>query len=271
MSLPLVIDAKALATALDTPTDQTNLVVWDLSDSETYHQAHIPGAIHVDASHLQLGSGAIPNKLPTQAQLSQLFSDLGLTADTHVVVYDHQNGPLAGRMIWTLNCVGHDKCSFLNGHLKAWINAGFATQKTANFAASTAFKATINHALVATKEDIINQLNNPSVGIWDARTPAEYHGEKVVNAKKGGHIPGAKNLNWVETMNADGVIKPIEEIKTLLAERALDQYSTLITHCQTHRRSGLTYLVARHIGIEDIRCYDGSWFEWGNLDDTPVE
>jgi thiosulfate/3-mercaptopyruvate sulfurtransferase len=182
-------------------------------------------------------------------------------------------GALAGRMIWTLHCVGHTRASFLNGHLNAWTQSGQALEQTPNFATPSHFEATIDSSLVADVQTILAQLGDADLRIWDARTAAEYRGEKVVNAKKGGHIPGARWLEWTDCLISptDTRLRPDAELLATLRNRGITPEHQVITHCQTHRRSGLTYLVAKHLGFEQVRCYDGSWFEWGNRDDTPTE
>lgn len=267
--LPLVIDASQLASNLDDPA----LLILDLSKAETYQQGHIPHAINVDPALLLCGTAPVPNKLPSAAQLSALFSSLGLTPERHVVVYDDQMGALAGRMIWTLHCVGHTRVSFLNGHLNAWTQSGLALEQSPNRPTPSHFEATIDRSLVADVQTILAHLGDADLRIWDARTEAEYRGEKVVNAKKGGHIPGARWLEWTDCLISptDTRLRPNAELLATLRSRDITPEHSVITHCQTHRRSGLTYLVAKHLGFKQVRCYDGSWFEWGNRDDTPTE
>ncbi|MGH1460601.1 MAG: sulfurtransferase [Neptuniibacter sp.] len=269
MTLPLVLEATELKQQMDNP----DLLIIDLSSEDNYLKGHIPGAISLPPGRLLSGNPPIPNKLPSPDQLKKLCLDIGLNNRSQVIAYDDQMGPWAGRLIWTLNILGHDNCSVLNGQLAAWVQQGHELETTPNIPKPSAFEISLNTDLVADVEYIKSQINNDKTSIWDARGPAEYSGEKVINAKKGGHIPGALNIEWTDCLisTEDTRLKPADELLAMLEEKGITQDNSIITHCQTHRRSGLTYLVAKYLGFKNIRCYDGSWFEWGNLPDTPVE
>lgn len=270
MSLPVLIEPDTLASL----SGEARLIIVDLSSAENYAKGHIPGALHLPASRLLRGEGHIPNKVPTEQQLQTLCQDLGLTPDANVIAYDDQGGPWAGRLMWTLNLLGHARCSVLNGQLAGWKAAGLPLEQTpGQTTPAAAYPISLKPELLADVAYILAHLEDPTVQIWDARAPKEYRGENVINAKRGGHIPGAINLEWTDCLESTELprLKSPEALQQLLTERGIDASCEIITHCQTHRRSGLTYLVAKHLGIPAIRCYDGSWFEWGNLQDTPIE
>lgn len=213
LPLPLVISPEELANHLHTP----GLLILDLSSAEHYQAGHIPGAIHLDPKRLLRGEGPVPNRIPTPEQLTALVSELGLTPETRVVAYDDQMGPWAGRLIWTLNSIGHEAASFLDGQLEGWKAAGLPLEQHANQA--TPVQAAIHEvpALRMSAEQILAALENNELCVWDARSAAEYRGEKVVNAKQGGHIPSARHLEWTDLLQPGDIpyLKPREQLEEI--------------------------------------------------------
>ncbi|MDO6804697.1 rhodanese-like domain-containing protein, partial [Wenyingzhuangia sp. 1_MG-2023] len=122
--LPLLLEAQTLAEQLPL----NNVLIIDQSKLDSYLQHHIPGAVHLDFKRLQLGIAPTPGALPSLPQLSEVFSALGLTPDTHVIAYDDEGGGWAGRLIWVLDMIGHRHYSYLNGGIKAWLQDGLPTE-----------------------------------------------------------------------------------------------------------------------------------------------
>ena len=265
-TLPLVIEPSDLEACLG----QKGPLIIDLCNPQIYQQFHIPGAISVSPKQLITGTQPATGKLPSLDQLEELFSQLGYTGKEHFVVYDDEGGGWAGRFIWTLDVIGHKYYSYLNGGLHAWIKERRQVESTPNHATPTKVSLDIDRSVIASKDYIIEHLNDPAIKIWDARSPEEFLGGKVL-AKRGGHIPGAINFEWTRAMNPEKHFRIREGIEAELAELGLDKDKEIITHCQTHHRSGFTYLVAKVLGYRTVRAYDGSWSEWGNLKDTPIE
>lgn len=263
---PLVLEPSELASKLG----DSGLLIIDLCNPQVYQQLHVPGAIHVHPQTTTAGTPPAPGKLPSLSQLETLFQSLGYTGQEHIVVYDDEGGGWAGRFIWILDTIGHQHYSYLNGGLHAWMKEGFPTEKTINQPAPSSVNLTINDSVTASSDAIIEQIGNPLVGIWDARSPEEYRGEKVL-AQRGGHIPGAVNFEWTRAMSPDNNFRIKENLLQELAAAGLTTDQNIITHCQTHHRSGFTYLVAKVLGFKQVQAYDGSWSEWGNLPHTPIK
>tara|TARA_Y100001947_G_scaffold41381_1_gene34257 strand:- start:446 stop:1270 length:825 start_codon:yes stop_codon:yes gene_type:complete len=264
---PLTLEIEELLPVM--PSDQILLV--SVCAEEVFFNHHIPGSVLIRPAELVSGIKPATGKLPNAEHLSTIFSRIGLSKEKHVVAYDDEGGGWAGRLIWTLDVLGHHNHSFLNGGLVAWINeahpisSGIAEQESSDYVAQ------IDRSVAVDLDDVLSQIGDSDSIVWDARALEEYTGTKVT-ALKNGHIPGAVNLDWLELIDHDSNLrlKPLDILKRELESLGIDNNKKIITHCHTHHRSGLSYLVGKILGL-DIKAYDGSWSEWGNHPDTPVE
>lgn len=268
-ALPLLIEPQALAAALAAPRSGSTLRLIDLSAQEQYLKAHVPGAIHLLPARTS-SPAPRPGLLPAMPDLTRLFSELGHEPDVHYVVYDDEGGGWAGRFIWMLDSIGHDRYSYLNGGLKAWEQDGLKTETQPNHVAPTQPELTINPGVTIEASELMGSIGQPDLVVWDARSPAEYRGEKVF-AARGGHVPGAINFEWTAGMDTDRGLRLRADLGEQLQRLGITPDKDVVTHCQTHHRSGFTYLAAKILGYPRVRAYAGSWSEWGNLSDTPVE
>lgn len=266
MNLPLILEPEALKAALD----YDKLLVVDLSSEANYLQGHVPGAIHMPFQKLMCGEPPAPGRLPNNQCLQQIGANLGLADDIHVIAYDDEGGGWAGRFIWTLEVMGHKKFSYLNGGIHAWRGLGLSEQnEQVTVPRSEYTLPNLNRSVIAETDDILAELDNDKFVVLDARSPEEYRGEKVFSAR-GGHIPGAINCDWVNLMDRDRNLRIRTDAESFLAGLGINKDQQIVTHCQSHHRSGLTYLIGKSLGFS-IRAYHGSWSEWGNRTDTPVE
>ena len=264
----MLIDPVAMANKLPSLND---LLIVDLGDPKRYAQAHILGAVNISTQQLVSGQKPVPGKLPSLRQLEKLFSDLGYTGKSqYIIPYDDEGGGWAGRLIWTLDVIGHSNYSYLNGGMHAWLQEKLPVTSLIKAPEPTKVDITINKEVMASREYIEARIGNPDVVIWDARSPEEFRGERLFSMR-GGHIPGAINYEWSRAIDPVQGYRIKKGVEKELNALGITKCKEIITHCQSHHRSAFTYMLAKILGYERVRAYDGSWVEWGNLLDTPVE
>ncbi len=266
MKLPLIVEPEQLAASLGAD----NLLVVDLCNPQS--AARVPGAVRIEYASIIASRPPVGGLLPEAGQLSGVLSALGLTREHHVIAYDDEGGGKAGRLLWTLDMLGHQGASMLNGGIHAWANEGHPLAEETTAVTPSPYDAQIVGPAAADKDYIIERIGNPDVVLLDTRTPEEYQGVNV-RAERGGHIPGAVNFNWVNAIDQERNLrlKTAEELRPLLEAVGAVPEKEVIAYCQTHHRSSHTYAVLKSLGYPRIKGYPGAWSEWGNLADTPIE
>lgn len=268
MPLPRLVEAEILEKELANP----NLLIIDLCRSDYYRKHHIPGAIPLEYDAIVRSALPVGGLLPSEDDLSRIFSTIGLTPQQHVVAYDDEGGGKAARLIWTLSCIGHHNASMLDGGLFAWVNGGHPTSDIAVQPTPSNYSAKIDPESRSHIDGngVITSLNG-DIALLDARSEGEYRGTKKFS-EHAGHIPGAIHMEWTEMMDqANNMrLKPLETIRGMLKERGIEDGQEVIAYCQTHHRSALSWFVLDLLGYR-ARGYEGSWSDWGNRADTPIE
>ncbi len=267
-ALPLLATPRDLALRLGEP----DIRIVDLSRPDIHAQAHVPGALHLDYARIVAGRPPVMGLLPDAGQLGAALAEIGLQPKTHVVAYDEEGGGKAARLLWTLDVIGHRRYSLLDGGIHAWIaDQGPVSQEiAANFTGNNPVSYT-NEGL-ADLEYVRARLADPDVALLDCRTPGEFSGE-VKRAERTGHIKGAVNYDWINAMDRDRQfrLRPREVLLRDLTAVGGSPDKEVIVYCQTHHRSAHTYFVLKYLGFPRIRGYPGSWSEWGNRADLPIE
>lgn len=259
----LIVDAKWLR---DHRGD-ADLILVDTRAAGDFHAGHLSGARHFDPFPFHYTDTSERGIAEFGAQLQWIFSALGITGRETVVFYENQSGMRAARGQWALEYAGHPKARMLDGGLKA---AGEKlTTQVEKFAPSD-FQIKPRPEILATHAYIRERIGRGETQIFDVRTDAEYFSERV-RAKHGGAIPGACHQDWVAAIAADGTVKSPADLRAQFEALGLNPAAEIIPYCQGGYRAAHAYLALKIAGYPNVRNYLGSWAEWGNRDDLPIE
>jgi thiosulfate/3-mercaptopyruvate sulfurtransferase len=249
---------------------EPQLVVLDLRPPEAYSNNHIPGARSLDIFGISLID---TRPQPLEAFLwiiEHLIQAKGVNADSTVVIYDDIAGMRSARLFWFLEFFGHRDVHVLDGGFNAWTAAGFPVTHEASIPKTGNFKMKPRRELLATAEDVLNRLNSPDAVLIDTRSDDEYTG-KVVRAARGGRIPGAIHVEWTRNLDANGFFRSRDQLRSMYAAHNIPPDKEAIPYCQGGYRAAHTYLALRLLGYSRVRNYLGSWGEWGNRLELPIE
>ena len=248
----------------------TPLLLIDLRPAEAFASGHIPGAVHLDLFGVSLID---TDPAPLKAfmwMIEHLFATRGVDVSTPVVVYDEQSGIRAARAFWFLEYFGHPSVRLLDGGFAAWSAAGLPVSRDAAPAKVTEWKGSREQKAIATWHDVRSAIGQPARVLLDTRTDGEYCGT-TVRAARGGAVPGAVHIEWTRNLGPDGAFKPADELRRMYEEAGVTPDREVITYCQGGYRAAHSYLALRLLGYPQVRTYVGSWKEWGDRTDLPVE
>jgi thiosulfate/3-mercaptopyruvate sulfurtransferase len=272
----VLVETKWVEDHLD--DDSVRIVEVD-ENPALYAEAHIPGAIGFDwQKDLQ---DQVKRDFLGPEDFSRLFSSRGISNDHLIVLYGDRNNWFAAYTYWYLKYYGQDNVKLMNGPREKWVSEGRPTSSEAPSHPAANFEAKgPDEDIRAKRERMLELVGNPGdTRMVDVRSPQEFSGELIAmagyeqeGAQRGGHIPGAINVPWAQAVNEDGTFKSADDLRELYGGKGVFDGKNVIAYCRIGERSAHTWFVLHELlGEEDVRNYDGSWTEWGNLVAVPIE
>ncbi|HMB92515.1 MAG TPA: sulfurtransferase [Rhodothermales bacterium] len=258
-------------------TDTLRIVESD-EDILLYNTGHVPNAVKIDwLNDLQ---DDIRRDYIDAEKFAALCSKKGIANDTTVVFYGDKNNWWACYAFWVFKLFGHENCLIMNGGRQKWMDEGREmTTEVPSFPKTDYVAKEQDPSIRAFRDDVLAHMKAGNK-LVDVRSPAEFSGELThmanypqEGAMRGGHIPGARNIPWSRAAAEDGTFKRREELEDIyLEEQGLDADADTIAYCRIGERSSHTWFVLTYLlGFDNVRNYDGSWTEWGNLVGVPIE
>jgi thiosulfate/3-mercaptopyruvate sulfurtransferase len=242
-----------------------------------YAEAHIPGAIGFDWQRdLQ---DQVKRDFLGPKEFGDLFGSRGVSNDHTVVLYGDRNNWFAAYTYWYLQYYGHDRVLLMNGPREKWIEEGRPTSTDAPSHPAATFTAKEPNQAIRAMRDEMLKLVGTDTRLVDVRSPQEFSGELIAmagyeqeGAQRAGHIPGAINVPWAQAVKEDGTFKSADELRELYEGKGALAGNDIVAYCRIGERSAHTWFVLHELlGNDNVRNYDGSWTEWGNMVAVPVE
>jgi thiosulfate/3-mercaptopyruvate sulfurtransferase len=246
-------------------------------DTTAYDQGHVPGAARWNWT-TELCDTVVRDIAPEQ-KLEALLGRTGIDNKTAIVLYGDNNNWFAAWAFWQLKIYGHQDVRIMDGGRKKWLAEGRDLSTTPGmFAAKTYKVGAPDLSLRAFLPEVQQAVAGKQAALVDVRSPQEFSGEILAppglpeTCQRGGHIPGAKSIPWGKNCNEDGTFKSFDELKALYAAQGISGNQRVIAYCRIGERSSLTWFAMKYLlGFQNVKNYDGSWTEWGNLVGAAVE
>jgi thiosulfate/3-mercaptopyruvate sulfurtransferase len=259
--------------------DDSGVVVAEVDENtDLYEEGHIRGAVKLhwkdDLQH------PLVRDVVSRQAFERLMAERGISNDTMVILYGDKNNWFAAYAYWYLKVYGHRDARLLDGGRQMWIDEGRELTVSIPAPATGSYAAPeLDETIRVRRDEVLRGLDDPSVALVDVRSPQEYAGELVAppgyeqeGASRAGHIPGAQSIPWATAVRDDGTFKALDELRAIYAERGITPDREVRAYCRIGERSAHTWFVLRELlGYENVKNYDGSWTEWGNLVDVPIE
>ncbi len=245
---------------------------------DIYDDGHIPGAIKLHwREDLQ---DPLERDLIEREQFERLLGGLGISNDTALVLYGDKNNWFAAYAYWYVKIYGHQDVRILDGGRQKWIDEGRELTAEVPVSSPASYRAQERDETIRAYRDAVRgTIGAEDKALVDVRSPQEFSGDLIAppgyeqeGAQRAGHIPSAQSIPWAQAVRDDGTFKPAEELRELYGGKGITPDKAVTAYCRIGERSAHTWFVLRELlGYRDVRNYDGSWTEWGNLVDVPIE
>lgn len=277
IQLNVLTDTETVAKNLS--NNSIKIVEVDYDPENAYRQGHIQGASLIwwkrDVND------PITRDIVNKAQFEELMSRNGITSDSEVILYGDFNNWFAAFVFWIFKYYGHEKVKIMNGGRKKWeLEKRTYTKDEPQFQKTKYISQPPNEGVRAYLFDVRRAVDRKDTVLVDVRSPKEFSGEitappeyPMEHAQRGGHIPGASNIPWASAVNdADGTFKAVDELRKIYESKGVTPDRDVICYCRIGERSSHTWFVLKYLlGYPQVRNYDGSWTEWGNMIGNPIE
>ena len=239
--------------------------------SDEYAQSHIPGAVFVDwTEDIVDPDDPVTVQVAQPLQFKRAMEAIGIGDETAVVVVDHAGGTFATRLWWALRYYGHDNVALLDGGFNKWVAEGRPVTDTVPSPSPKTFTPEVRQEMRATWEDVVQAIGSGNETIVDSRHAPTFRGEEW-RGSRAGHVPGAINLPTATLVNSDGTWKSPDDLAEIVAEAGIQPDRKVISYCNGGVTATAIQFALHQTGNENAAVYDGSWNEWGERDDLPVE
>jgi thiosulfate/3-mercaptopyruvate sulfurtransferase len=258
---------------------EPGLVVAEVDENpDVYDEGHIPGAVKLHwRDDLQ---DPLIRDVVSKAEFERLIGARGIANDTSVVLYGDKNNWFAAYAYWYLKIYGHEDVRLLDGGRQKWIEEG--RELTLETPSPTAVSYTAkdrDESIRIRRDEVLAGLGDSGIELVDVRSPQEFSGELMAppgyeqeGASRTGHIPGAQSIPWATAVRDDGTFKSTDELQEMYGAKGVTPEKEVRAYCRIGERSAHTWFVLRELlGYENVKNYDGSWTEWGNLVEVPIE